>query len=616
MLKPELKPDDMTDTAWSHPHHDGSATYVPDPNPKLGGKVNVLLRVPRTSDVTSAWARVINDGEPELVRATIDRQDKRDTWLRAEVPVVNPVVSYRWLLDGGEHGYQWLNGAGMHSHDVADASDFRLSTYDPPPQWATGTMYQIFPDRFAKSVDRPAPAWAKPADWDDPVIGEGPDTLRQYFGGDLDGITAHLDHIASLGVGTIYLTPFFPAESNHRYNASTFGKVDPLLGGDEAMARLAAAARARGIRLMGDLTTNHIGHTHEWFQAALADPNSPEARFFFFTGHPHHYDTWWGLKEMPIIDHRSPELRRRLYDGPDSVVAKWLGPHALDAWRIDVANMTGVHGSINLSHEVATTIRRTMAQVTSESFLQAESNHDASRDLYGDGYHGTMNYAAFTRPLWQWLLPPQKRPYAHGKYPMLPNLPGRLIVSAMRELSGVTPWQGTLHAMNLIGSHDTHRVASLLGDPRLVDVAFGMLAAYPGVPMIYAGDEIGMATMGPEYARIPMPWAHPERWDQGRLATTRALFGARAKSVALRRGGLRWLCIGDDALTFLREAPGETVLVHAARADHRPIRIPAAVVGSELAGLAGTADLRADADGMITLPADGPAFGMWRNRGE
>jgi alpha-glucosidase len=61
--------------------------------------------------------------------------------LRAEVPVVNPVVSYRWLLDGGERGYQWLNGAGLHGHDIADACDFRLSTYDPPPQWATGTMY-------------------------------------------------------------------------------------------------------------------------------------------------------------------------------------------------------------------------------------------------------------------------------------------------------------------------------------------------------------------------------------------------------------------------------------------------------------------------------------------
>jgi alpha-glucosidase len=602
----------MIEADWFQPHHDGSATYVPDPNPKLGGMVTVFLRVPRMSDVTSAWVRVINDGEPELVHATVDRQDTCDTWLRAELPVINPVVSYRWLLDGGQYGYQWLNGAGLHGRDVADAADFRLSTYDPPPHWATGTMYQIFPDRFAKSVDRIAPAWAKPADWDEPVIGEGPDTPRQYYGGDLDGITAHLDHISSLGIGTIYLTPFFPAESNHRYNASTFGMVDPLLGGDAAMARLAEAARARGMRLMGDLTTNHCGDTHEWFQAALADPNCPEATFFFFRNHPQQYDAWWNLREMPIFDHRSTELRRRLYDGQDSVVARWLGPHALDAWRIDVANMTGIHGGIHLSHEVATTIRRTMAQVTNESFLQAESNHDASRDLLGDGYQGTMNYAAFTRPLWQWLLPPQQRPYLHGKYPMLPNLPGRLIVSAMRELSGVTPWQATLHAMNLIGSHDTHRVAALLGDPRLVDVAFGMLAAYPGVPMIYAGDEIGLATMGPEYARIPMPWAHPQRWDTKRLAATRALFMARAKSSALQRGGLRWLWVGDDALVFLREAPSETVLVHAARANHPPIRIPVSVVGAELVGLAGAADLRADADGMITLPAEGPAFGIWQ----
>ena len=351
---------------------------------------------------------------------------------------------------------------------------------------------------------------------------------------------------------------------------------------------------------------------HEWFRAALADASAPEAGFFFFTDHPRQYDAWWNLREMPIFDHRSRELRRRLYDGPDSVVARWLGPHALDAWRIDVANMTGIHGDIHLSHEVAVTIRRTMAQVTSESFLQAESNHDASRDLLGDGYQGTMNYAAFTRPLWQWLLPRQSRPYRHGKYPALPNLPGEQVVRAMRGLSGVTPWQATLHAMNLIGSHDTHRVASLLGDPARVDVAFGMLAAYPGVPMIYAGDELGLATMGPEYARIPMPWDHPERWDQRRLAQVRALYGARATSPALRRGGLRWVSIGDEALTFLREAPGETILVHAARADHEPVRLPHQVVGAALAGLAGTPDLMLERDGRVTLPAQGPAIGLWR----
>jgi len=594
---------------WSDPHHDGS--LVSDPHPTLGASTAVFLRIPRASDTSRAWVRLVVDGEPELVAATVDRQDESTTWLRADLRVANPVVSYRWLLDGGPAGYRWLTGQGLFNHDVPDAADFRLSTFEPPPAWATGTIYQVFPDRFAKSADRPAPSWAIPAAWDDPVIGEGPDTPRQFYGGDLDGVAAHLDHIASLGVGTIYLTPFFPAESNHRYNASSFAHVDSLLGGDEALARLAAAAHARGLRLMGDLTTNHCGRAHEWFRAAQADPDSPEAGFFFFTAHPDGYDAWWNIPDFPIFDHRSAELRRRLYDGPESVAARWLGPHGLDAWRIDVANMTGRHGVVDVAHEVATTIRRTMRATVPESFLQAESNHDASRDLLGDGYQGTMNYAAFTRPLWQWLIPQQPRPYIHGKYPALPNLPGQDVVAAMRALSGVTPWQATLHAMNLIGSHDTDRVRSLLGDDGLVDVAFGMLAAYPGIPMIYQGDELGLRAWGPEHARLPMPWDHPERWDHRRLAFVRELFGLRAGSPALRRGGLRWLDVGDDSLTFVRESPEEAILVHAARAGHVPVRLPAEVVGAELPALFGAGDLRADSDGALTLPGDGPFFGMW-----
>ena len=89
----------MPDEIWSLPHHDGSALYVPDPTPKLGGKVTVLLRVPRASDVTSAWVRVLCDGEPELAQATHDHQDSRDTWLRADIRMINPVVSCRWPAD-------------------------------------------------------------------------------------------------------------------------------------------------------------------------------------------------------------------------------------------------------------------------------------------------------------------------------------------------------------------------------------------------------------------------------------------------------------------------------------------------------------------------------------
>jgi alpha-glucosidase len=75
---------------------------------------------------------------------------------------------------------------------------------------------------------------------------------------------------------------------------------------------------------------------------------------------------------------------------------------------------------------------------------------------------------------------------------------------------------------------------------------------------------------------------------------------------------MRWLAVSDDAVTFLRETPDEAVLVHAARAPHPPVRLARPVIGSELTGLAGTPDLRPDTDGAVSLPADGPAFSIWR----
>ena len=257
---------------WAVPHHDGSATYVGDLAPELGDTVPVYLRVPRASGVREALLRVYVDGEQELRPTVVDREDEHEFWLRGDVPLLNPVVNYRWLLDGVPGGYQWLNGEGLHAHDVTDAADFRISAHPAPPAWAQdAVLYQIFPDRFARSTVRPAPDWAVRQDWDDPVIGDGPDTAYQLYGGDLDGITAHLDHIASTGANTVYLTPVFPARSNHRYDASTFDRVDPLLGGDEALIRLSDALHARGMRLLGDLTTNHCGDGHEWFRAAVAD---------------------------------------------------------------------------------------------------------------------------------------------------------------------------------------------------------------------------------------------------------------------------------------------------------------------------------------------------------
>jgi alpha-glucosidase len=599
----------------AEPHHDGSATYVADLSPELGDTVPVFLRVPHASGVRQALLRACIDGEQVLIRTEPDRQDEHDTWLRADLPVQNPVVNYRWLLDGVPDGCQWLNGEGLHARDVTDAADFRITTHPAPPSWAAdAVLYQIFPDRFAKSKDRPPPDWAIPQAWDDPVIGRGPETPFQYYGGDLDGVTAHLGHIASLGANTVYLTPIFSARSNHRYDASTFDSVDPLLGGDAALGRLADALHARGMRLMGDLTANHCGDSHEWFQRALADARSPEAGYFIFTEHPHSYVSWFDYPSLPKFDHRNLGLRRVMYEGPESIVARWLGPGAMDGWRIDVANMTGRLGPTDLNRMVATTMRATMAQAAPESLLLAEHSQDASHDLLGDGWHGVMNYAGFARPVWQWLKPHEDVEFAPGPFVTpLPRFPGTAITATMRAFAAAQPWRATAHALTLVGSHDVPRIRTYLADEGLVTVAFGLLATMPGIPMLWAGDEIGQQGVNGEDGRRPFPWDDTGQWDTARLSTNRALFAARAGSEALRHGGLRWLTVSADAITFLREAPGETALVHAARAGHPPVRLPVSVVGRHLAGLLPwTPDVVGDADGRVTLPGAGPAFGVWR----
>ena len=142
------------------------------------------------------------------------------------------------------------------------------------PDWhVESVVYQVFPDRFASSgARRHAAEWAIPRDWDELPTGRGPETPFEWFGGDLGGIEERLDHLTSLGVNVLYLTPVFPARSTHRYDATSFESVDPLLGGDDALASLVRAAHAKGIRVLGDLTTNHVGSGHEWFLAAQAAP--------------------------------------------------------------------------------------------------------------------------------------------------------------------------------------------------------------------------------------------------------------------------------------------------------------------------------------------------------
>lgn len=601
------------------PHHDGSELYVPDPPAQLGDETTVLLRMPRSAAVDDVVLRYVRDGEPQVVPAQVDRETEAEAWWRATFPVANPSTPYRWLLSGGDFGYAWLNAAGLQPFDVPDADDF-VATPDPGgPGWhLESVVYQVFPDRFASAglaVD--PPEWAVRRNWDDLPTGRGPETPFEWFGGDLVGLEQRLDHVAGLGANVLYLTPIFPAGSTHRYDATTFDEVDPLLGGTDALVSLVRAAHSRGIRVLGDLTTNHVGDRHEWFIAARDDPRAPEREFFFFDDRlPAGYESWSGVPTLPKLDYRSPELRRRVYEGESSVVERWLlPPYSLDGWRIDVANMTGRRNEIDVSAEVARGVRAAAVAARPESVVLAEHAHDARSYLLPGGWHGTMNYAGFTRPAWAWLRGDILEGHPASDFLGLPvgvpMLPGASVVETMRRFRAGVPWAAVLHSWAILDSHDTARFRTIAGSRERQLVGVGLQMTTPGVPMVFAGDEIGLEGEWGEDARRTMPWARPETWDSQLLDAYRRLVSIRREHGALARGGIRYVHFSKDAICYLREAPGEIVLCLAARAAHEPIRLQVSAIGGrELETLFGE-DVRIG-DGEATLPAHGPAFHAWR----
>ncbi len=597
------------------PHHDGSPLHLDAEGASIGDTVTVRLRVPhggpQVPPVDAVWVRSTPDAEPRVVDARIDRRTETDTWWVAELRLDNPVIAYRFQVWRGNRSW-WVNGAGATSIDVADAADFRVTTHAAPPAWVPDAIgYQIFPDRFAVGVaGRTPPEWARPAAWDDPVDPHGRTAVHQWYGGDLPGIETHLDHLAEVGVDLLYLTPHFPARSVHRYDASSFDRTDPLLGGDEAWTSLLTAAHRRGMRVLGDLTLNHTGSHHDWFRSAQADPSSDEAGFYFFHDHPDDYLAWYDIPTLPKLDHRSTALRDRLLRGPDSVVGRWLGGDGrepLDGWRIDCANVTARHAAMDLNRQVARDVRATMAEVRPDAWLVAEHCYDPGRDLDGDGWHGAMAYQWCSRPLAQWLatVDPVRMMSARG----LAHTEGTELVAGVRNLSAGIPWAGLTASMTMLDSHDSPRFRSLVhGDAALHHVAFAALYTLPGVPTLFAGSEIGVGGDSMDTARQPFPWDRA-RWDTATFDVVRELVRLRRDHVALRRGGLRWVDASPHSVTFLREHPEERILVHLARHDATPVAFDRVRLGARggiepLFGRPGTAEdrtLRTEAGAGATI---------------
>jgi alpha-glucosidase len=581
---------DVAGSLLDEPHHDGSDVYVLERPTELGGEAVVRVHVP--GEVETVALRWVEDGEGRGIAA---KRDGDGAWI-ARFPVPNPNVRYRWLLSGGEVGYAWLNGLGLVPHDVPDADDFIMSLDPGGPAWHLGAVvYEIFPDRFATTgAGGDPPAWAIRRSWNELPTGRGPETPYEWFGGDLGGVEAHLDNIEALGANVIYLTPVFPAGSTHRYDSTTFDRVDPLLGGDEALESLSRAAHARGMRVISDLTTNHTGDKHEWFVRGERD--------LYLFDEEGDYEAWWGIKSLPKLNWLSPELRRRM----QATARQWLQPpYALDGWRVDVANMSGRTGDTDVNAEVAPTLRQVLNE---DSLLVAENFHDFRPDFRG--WHGVMNYAGFSRPVWTWLRGDVELPYFEMPIAM-PRLGGAASVAAMRAFRAGVPWQFVLHSWSILDSHDSPRFRTIAGSRDRQLVGIGLQMTMPGVPMVFAGDELGLEGEWGEDARRTMPWDRRDAWDTALLDEYRRLIALRRSSPALARGGIRFAFVDDDVIVYLRESSGERLLCLASRDEHAPVRLPLSRLGArELECLYGS-DAELESDEAV-LPATGPSFHVWR----
>ncbi len=558
-------------------HHDGSEKYVSNLHPRLDETLKLRLRAGEHAPIQRILVRIFPDGEQFFTPMHKAECVASVQWWEADLHINEPHVHYRFLIEA-EDGIWWYTAAGVVTHEPLDVTDFRiLANYHTPAWLMESVFYQIFPDTFANGdpTNDPQPhdyefrgkrphtfAWGQHPQ-------EVPSSQLVFYGGDLQGITRHLDYLEQLGVNALYLNPIFTAYTNHKYDVVDYFNVDPHLGGNDALVELRQALDERQMRYLLDIVPNHCGYYSHWFQAARQNPQAPESEFFSFKKHPDDYASWLGVWSLPKLNYRSAELRRRIYENEDAVFRHWLKPpYAADGWRVDVANMLGRQGETQIGVEVMRGIRNSVKSTRPDAYLMGENFFDASPQLQGDQFDGVMNYMGMSIPLLHWL-----KGYQQGAWGLeLPiTSPIKWSTEAMEETwryrRAAIPFVIALQQYNLLDSHDTQRIRSLLhGNDALHKLAVVILMTFPGVPCIYYGDEIGMEDIPHFRSRACMEWDE-SRWNRDLLDFHRKLIALRRSSKILQTGGFQVLAAEEDTIVYQREGHEGRILVVAHRSE-------------------------------------------------
>lgn len=504
------------------------------------------------------------------------------------------------------------------------------------PDWAKDAIwYQIFPERFCNGDTTNDPTfrdtfgswphdtlspWQKSpwtADWYrlqpwEKANGKNfnYNAGRRRFGGDLQGVLAKLDYLQDLGVNAIYLNPIFEAPTMHKYDGARHHHVDNNFGpnpnqdramwesenfndptswhwttADSLFLKLIAEVHRRKMRIIIDGVFNHIGVSNPVFQDVMKNGKaSPYADWVIVKswddpstpGNEFEYQGWYGVKDLPEIRRDGDDLA----PGPKAyfkaVVQRWMDPNrdgdpadGIDGWRLDVAEL--------VPKGFWRDFRKWVREINSNAYLTGEvwwedyrnnKMFNAAPWLQGDIFDAVMNYR-FADAMLKYFVDTQNA------------LDTKQLNARLQQLRDEYPAEVNYVLMNLMDSHDTERLASMVVNPnRMIDhassassreqnfdvrkpnteeiktqkliIAFQML--YLGAPMIYYGDEAGMWGADDPDERKPMVWpdmvyepesSHPLGkprpvdavvFDQDLFNYYRTFATIRRENAAIRRG--------------------------------------------------------------------------------
>jgi len=423
------------------------------------------------------------------------------------------------------------------------------------PSWvADAIFYQIFPDRFAASDRAPKPANLEP--WD------APPTRHGYKGGDLYGVIEHLDWLTDLGINAIYFNPIFQSASNHRYHTHDYFLIDPLLGGDQAFEDLMSACRDRKIRVVLDGVFNHASRGFFRFNDILEnESDSPWLDWFtvkqvplnaYHEIRPPNYSAWWDDPALPQLNTENPAAREYLME----VAEHWIR-RGIDGWRFDVPEEIVTKGFWE-------EMRQRVRAINPEAYLVGEIWGPANAWIDDETrFDGAMNYP-MTEANLRFAAGERidKEVVAPLNLTLSPPLDAAGYAAAVAEHLDLYAPDAHRANLNLLGSHDTARVGSMVGsDADSAVLAATLMFTFPGAPCIYYGDEIG-ALGGPDpECRAGFPWDRPDEWDHGLLETIRSLIALRSSEDSLRHGDYQTLTTDGDLYVFARSTDQGGVIV-------------------------------------------------------